>query len=97
MKELYTLVGMKYRGTEAMVASLSHGAALTLRREPNNQYDVNAVAVYFGPHHVGYIKGTEAARLAPDMDRAGKVELPCTFAVTADRWPQVEVYNSDRS
>ena len=43
LKSLYALVGMKHRGTEALVASLRQGEPLTLIREPTNLYDQNAI------------------------------------------------------
>lgn len=91
MKSLYNLVGMKYRGTEAIVAAMAHGAPLLLLREPDNPHDPAAVAVHAGGLHVGYVKGTEAAGLARQMDAAGRTSMAGSFAVTADRWPCVEV------
>ncbi len=91
MKQIYTMVGMKFRGTEAIVAAMMAGESLTLQREPNNAHDPNAVAVYSGELHVAYVKGTEARALALQMDGAGQKSIPGIFAVSADRWPMVEV------
>jgi hypothetical protein len=92
MKTLYTMVGMRFRGTEAKVAALQNGDNLMLRREPTNRHDPNAVAIDSDLGiHLAYVKGTEAGNLARQMDAAGATQWPCTFRVTADRWPQVEV------
>lgn len=68
MKALYALVGMKHRGTEALVASLPQGEPLTLIREPDNRYDANAVQVWARQQHVGYVKGSQVRPLAIAMD-----------------------------
>nr|WP_145546402.1 HIRAN domain-containing protein [Variovorax boronicumulans] len=54
------------------------GASVRLKREPMNQHDRNAIAVYarlhllwglWRPwHHIGYIKADRAASWAPKMD-----------------------------
>ncbi len=91
MKSLYTLVGMKYRGTEKIVFGQEVGAPLKLMREPDNEHDPFAVAVYVGNDHVAYIKGTEAAGLARQMDAAGQTSIEGSFAFGGDHWPSVEV------
>lgn len=90
MKSLVTIVGMKHRGAEKLVASLPRGEPLTLVREPKNDYDQNAVQVWARDQHIGYVKGTQARDVARFMD-SGKIDLwPATLAVTADRWPNAE-------
>lgn len=91
MKSLYTMVGMKFRGTEAVVAALEPGAELLLMREPANPHDPHAVAIYHDCRRVAYVKGTEAKDLAAQMDRDGTPQITGRFAVGADRWPQVEI------
>lgn len=89
-KSLLTIVGMKHRGTEALVAGLPKGETLTLVRESLNAFDPNAVQVWARDQHVGYVKGTQARVLAQFMDRAGFASFPAILAVTADRWPCAE-------
>lgn len=91
MKLLYTMVGMKYRGSESIVAAMTPGEPLTLRREPDNPHDRTAVAVYSGRSHIAYIRATEAAVLAREMDSKQMPSINGAFRVTANRWPQVEV------
>jgi len=90
-KSLFTIVGMKYRGTEALVASLQRGDAIALRRDPHNQHDANAIEAWYGGTHIGFIKADEAKVLAEWMDNHHYAAIPAIFTVTADRWPQVEV------
>lgn len=99
MKALYGLVGMKHRGTEALVASLPNGEPLTLVREPDNKVDGNAVQVWARATHVGYIKGSQVRPLAMAMDSAaaGKTADAHGFrryaklAIDGGKWPLVEV------
>jgi hypothetical protein len=92
MKALYTLVGMRFRGTVQLVAKLPVGEALDLLREPDNQHDHNAVQVWAQGQHVAYIKGDEAAGLARWMDAdETRKQYGVSGKLVAARWPQVEV------
>lgn len=68
----YAIVGMKPRGTDALVASLPPDEPVTLVREPDNQYDSNAVQVWARGTHVGYVPRTQNAVLAKFIDEHGK-------------------------
>lgn len=101
MKSLVALVGMKHRGTEALVASLPRGEPLTLVREPTNPHDRWAVQVWARGVHVGFVKGSQVRPIAMAMDRAavkdpktGDVELPdiaARLAIDGGRWPMCEI------
>jgi HIRAN domain len=91
MKGIYTMVGMRFRGAEGFVSSLKSGAAITLVRDPNNKHDQNAVKVFVGERFVAFIKATEVRGLANSMDGRGVARVEGRFAVTADRYPAVEV------
>ena len=41
---------------------------LTLRRNPKNQYDSNAIEVHWDGHMIGHINKVVASRLAPELD-----------------------------
>jgi SWI/SNF-related matrix-associated actin-dependent regulator of chromatin subfamily A3 len=62
------IVGIKYYS-----GIISPGETGTVRRQPRNPYDANAIAVYTpqGGVQVGHIKREVAAVLAPLMDSAG--------------------------
>lgn len=56
------------------------GQALVAVREPRNARDPNAIALWLpvkakGKVQIGYIKGQLAARLAPFMDKGGRLEV----------------------
>ena len=72
------VVGMHFRGAEAKatVAAFEPPVALRLEREPENPYDANAIKVYYGDQHIGYIEKSSAAFIALDMD-AG-IQFTCT-------------------
>lgn len=94
MKSLVALVGMKHRGTEALVASLPQGEPLTLVRDKENQFDRWAVQVWARGQHVGFIKATQVRPIAMAMDRA-LVEMPtytkeAKLAIDGGKWPMVE-------
>lgn len=82
-KSLFALVGMKHRGTEALVASLPQGEPLTLVREPMNQYDSNAVQVWARGQHVGYCKASQVRPLALLMDRRDRERSLAAFDETS--------------
>jgi len=85
------MVGMKYRHTERLVADMARGTGLVLLRAPNNLHDPFAVEVWYAGEHIAFIKGTEVRELAMMMDRTGQPSINGIFAVSADRWPQVEI------
>lgn len=90
MKSIYSMVGMKHRGSEKLLASMRVGERLTLKRDPQNEHDRFAIKVMHNGEHIAFIKGSEAAMLAPWMDGRGRDEVPGLFA-QAGRWPHVEL------
>jgi hypothetical protein len=65
----YSIVGMNYIKTEEIVAALKGGEPVTLVREPNNEHDKNAVAVWFDGQRVGYIPKKQNLVLAQFIDQ----------------------------
>lgn len=95
MKRPYVLVGMKHRGTEALVATLPDGEPLTLMRERTNPHDPNAVQVWARGQHVGYVRATQVRTLTMAMDsadglRVGSFQATISFSPNS-RIPQVNV------
>lgn len=80
IKEISAVVaGTGFEGRAAIISSrCKEGASVDLVREPHNQFDANAIAVYmhgsrlFGllktREKIGYIKATRAENLAQKMD-----------------------------
>lgn len=82
---LFTLAGANFRPREArdIVLALKPGDEVVLERDPNNEYDPNAVKVLgivpiptgeretADAHiHIGFVERTVAERLAPQLDEA---------------------------
>lgn len=73
------IVGMHFRGAEAKeyASALQPGDTLSLEREPENEYDQNAIKVMTpGGMHLGYIERTQAAWISGWLDQGE------TFTVT---------------
>jgi len=80
-----------YPGAGNIIMRLRPGAKLVLRREPNNQYDKNAIAVLFSNTKLGHVGRGLAALLAPRMD-AGLIvsceKHPANGAVISLSWDE---------
>lgn len=75
----YAIVGMQHRkGAQAIVNAAPHETPVILVREPANKYDPNAVQVWIGDKHVGYVPKTQNAVLAKFIDAHG-TEMHQTF------------------
>lgn len=62
------VMGVSFEGRQNMVAGLVPGGELELKRQPENQFDPNAVALYFGSFHIGYLRKEIAKHVAPLID-----------------------------
>lgn len=68
-KRQVSIVGSTfYPGASNWIAKLGPGQQLRVEREPNNQYDANAVAVYIFQQKLGHFPRGFAAEVAPLMD-----------------------------
>lgn len=91
MKALYTIVGMRHRGTEGIVKAQASGSPVLLEREPGNQYDRRAIKVHVRRAsgewtHVGYIKSSENRDLSERMDATAE-EGKCAIMNAVLRFP----------
>lgn len=75
------IVGMSYHtGAKEKVAKLPDNTTVILRRDPQNEYDSNAVKVMTRDGFMlGYLPATKARTIAPEMDRQGFDELRAQF------------------
>ena len=63
------VVGVTYDGRQAVIARLSTGEEILLKREPTNPYDHNAIRVECqNGWQIGYLNRYLAATLAPFFD-----------------------------
>ncbi len=79
------LVGVTFDGRQGAVARLEAGAPLTLRREPDNPHDANAIAVDDARGaHLGYLNRRLAAVLAPHLDAGLTYDVEVTEVTGRD-------------
>lgn len=62
------VMGVSFEGRQDLVAGLLPGQELELKRQPENPHDTNAVAVFFGILHLGFLRKQIAKHLAPLID-----------------------------
>jgi len=55
----FYIAGFTYWDGFGALSSLRPGSALTLQGEPDNPYDPDAVALYYGEYKLGYVPRTE--------------------------------------
>lgn len=67
------IVGVTFDNRQQYVRRLVAGQELRLVRDSANPYDHNAIAVYDGPHQLGFLRKEVAESLAPEMDRGVRV------------------------
>lgn len=68
------VVGVTFEGRQEIIKQLNKNDVITIRREPSNRFDINAIAVWSEKGQVGYIGKDYATILAPMMDAGTKFE-----------------------
>lgn len=61
----FDVAGIKFRLAAFALADVNYGDKLTLKPEPTNEHDKNAIAVYKGEHHIGYVPRRLTSVLVP--------------------------------
>jgi hypothetical protein len=96
------IVGTLYRGPAALaaLAALRPGDVVRLVREPGNQADLNAIAVYSGTQHLGYVPRAAHAELRPLIREKSEIAAVLTHeAIIADGKTRfalkIEIHESD--
>jgi hypothetical protein len=98
-----TLVGASFRPKDAkeVLASLTEGDIVQLVREPDNQYDANAIQIHYDDAFIGFVAKHEAAVIAPDMDEALADEPEYQFSAIIEakpsRWSAILTYEGPGS
>ncbi len=54
----FIVAGVKFHQKAFTEANVKLGDKIELKPEPTNLYDSNAIAVYKGEHHIGYVPRT---------------------------------------
>ena len=66
--ESFHVSGFIYYDGALVFDQLAIGKKLTLRREPDNHYDANAIALYYGVHKLGFVPRDSNHTIAKVMD-----------------------------
>lgn len=67
----FNIVGQKFRGLDPYLPGIVAGVDALLVREPNNQFDPNAVAVWIDGKHIGYLRKEDNGPIAKRIDAEG--------------------------
>jgi single-stranded-DNA-specific exonuclease len=62
------IVGVTFEGRQSVIAGLAAGDRLELQRRPENPFDANAIAVFYGDLQLGFLRREIALRIAPKID-----------------------------
>jgi hypothetical protein len=63
-----SVAGARHHAEALAAAALAPGDRLELRRQPDNEYDANAIAVHGGGELLGFVPRELAEELAPALD-----------------------------
>ena len=84
------IAGFQYYRGDTVWPSLVVGEHLSLLRESNNEYDPDAVAVYFHNEQLGYVPRSENGTIAQMLDRGENLEARIRQLLTEDDpWKRV--------
>ena len=86
------LAGFEHHRGPGVWPFLSLGAELSLRREPFNRHDINAIGVWFRNEHLGYVPRRDNPMLARLMDRGERLEARVVRLLESDNpWRRVRI------
>jgi hypothetical protein len=86
------IAGFQFHRGEAVWASLNVGDALKLIREPSNDNDPDAVAVYFCGEKLGYVPRAENSAVSQMLDRGENLEARISrLLVDDDPWQRIRI------
>ena len=82
------VAGVTFNGRQSVIASLSNGEEILLKREPTNPYDPNAICVeHQNGQQIGYLNRHLAATLAPFFDENRLPVTACVQCLTGSQRP----------
>ena len=86
----FQLAGVQYRQLDFKQANVMIQDQLRLMPEPNNVYDSNAIAVYKGDIHIGYVPRKDNKGMLASV-AAGKATCVVEAAMSTACWVKVEI------
>lgn len=85
------VAGPMYERRQELIEQMTNDTPLRLQREPQNEYDENAVAIYAEIneewHKIGYVHAHIAKRVGPLMDQGEPVEIHLNSIEIEDTGP----------
>lgn len=69
------IVGVTYTDAKKILPTINGGEQLSVIREKNNEYDKNAIALYYKYHKLGHLSREVAADIAPFIDNGTVVKV----------------------
>ena len=87
MEARIVIVGTKHDGPPAIeaLAGLRQGMSVALKREPDNQVDPGAVAVYCGDQRIGFLPRAQYSAVRDALDAGATVSaVMATEAIIQD-------------
>lgn len=70
----FELAGVKFRREAYLSAKVANNDVLTLKPEPTNKYDPNAVQVFKGEIHIGYVPREFSSMVADHLAQGNTFE-----------------------
>ncbi|MCL2829720.1 MAG: HIRAN domain-containing protein [Betaproteobacteria bacterium] len=85
------LAGSQYYALSTVWSEIRVGDALSLRREPKNRYDPNAIRVEWKGRQLGYVPRKENGPIAAALDRGEALEARVSrLRDSGNPWQRVE-------
>ena len=89
----FEVAGVRHHLQDFVRAKVGRGDPLTLKLEPENKYDVHAIAVYAGDIQIGYVPRTHN-QLIKGAVNEGRVRCIVNIVWEAGCWALLSVYDS---
>jgi hypothetical protein len=96
MSRSFYIAGVQFRpqSSQNLIKELEEGDELTLKLEPTNQYDPNAVMIVSGDEHLGYVPKKFSAEISAMIEVDGPDSVQCVVIKVdpnGKKWEMCEV------
>lgn len=84
------IAGFQYYAGNDIFSDLQVDTPFLLKREPNNKYDSNAVAIYFKQYKLGFIPRADNTAVAQMLDRGERLSAKVVeLSMSENPWKRV--------
>jgi aromatic ring hydroxylase len=90
--EHFNIAGFTYYEGVMAFNKLKIGTELQLKPEPENRYDENAVAIYYGAHKLGFVPRHSNKHIAPFLHAGLDIFDARVQQISADEHPEQQVH-----